>query len=60
MFVSSSTGLSPGFWSTAFSGPMEPVSPGALSGQTSSVRVASPALAIIAEASQMNIAESIG
>jgi hypothetical protein len=38
---------------------MEPVSPGALSGQTSSVRVGSPALAVIAEASQMNIAESI-
>jgi len=38
---------------------MEPVSPGTLPGQTSSLRVGSAALAVIAEASQMNIAESI-
>jgi len=38
---------------------MEPVSPGALPGQTSNLRVGSAAAAVSAKASEMNIAESI-
>ena len=47
-------GLSPGFWSTTFSGPMAPVSPGGLPGQTSSVSVGSAAWAAARESPKTN------